>query len=219
MLSELIQQIKDYQGKLAPNCLRCRHCNNQPGFFKRHSARPRKFLVTMGRVVFTVASVVLRWRCALCGKTATDYPHFALPHKRYTRQSVAERFRRYLDNDNLTYRQSVQDDDMPVCYDTEIDPSADGRCLAHSSVWRWMSTPGGLKKTMRKAIDLIKQSKPASPVFHSPANLHVAKNKYRSKARLAVLKICRQLFLVEDQFNALYSHSIFPDLAASCGWT
>ena len=62
----------------------CLMCGEPSEHFKRHEARPRKFRIIIDQLVLVVLCLVIRWKCTRCGKTFTQQPPFAFPHKRFT---------------------------------------------------------------------------------------------------------------------------------------
>ena len=60
----------------------CPQCHAVPRWFKVHERSTRSFRFIVESVVHTIASVLLRWKCPVCGKTFTDYSDFAWPYKR-----------------------------------------------------------------------------------------------------------------------------------------
>ena len=192
--STVVKAIRAYEDDILHNRLACRlgqcpKCLAQadgPEFFSRHEARARSFLVIVGRLIYRIASVITRWKCVRCKKPFTLYPPFALPGKRYVRQAVMERAQRYVETDHLTYRQGAGENGLPICRDSGDEERIDERSLAPSTVHRWISSLGRMRKTLSTALGLIKQAHPATTLFRD-LFFRVAPQKYRSRRRGSVL--------------------------------
>ena len=61
----------------------CPKCLEKPNFFKLHECKKRNFRYICDSFIYTVLSLLTRWKCPICKRTFTDYPSFALPFKRY----------------------------------------------------------------------------------------------------------------------------------------
>jgi len=160
-----------------------------------------------------------------CGKTFTDYPPFALPHKRFVKSQILERSLLYLQDPTMTYQQATCElvlgrangrspprQPLPVFYP---DPEqATSRGLAPSTVHRWITTLGSLKKTLQAATSLL-LDKDAG--IHRQA-VDVAARKYRSQERKNRLQDTLRLFHAEAAYRAWFGCSIFPYLATICLW-
>ena len=134
------EEIKAYQekvekGKITSDGLDpCPRCNLEPGHFKIHAFRERRFLIIVEMLVEAVYSTLVRFKCASCGKTFAFYPDFAIPHKHYTRQTVVKFSGTYIEDDQKTYKDAVMTiDGVPEC-------SEKGRPLAPSTIHRWICT-------------------------------------------------------------------------------
>ena len=231
MLSHIEQEIQAYaekilNGQIPCNMKTCPNCRLSPDCFNLHDVRERTFLVVVQRLVRTVLSLLVRWKCPLCGKTFTDYPSFALPYKRYVRQTVMDAVRRCLENDRMSYRQGVCKQDtidwnvdpakpsLPVYYEGK-GRTIDERALAHSTLHHWITTLGSFKQTVRTTLSLLIAR--GSDV-HRKAR-PIPARKYRSQARRTLLQDSLLLFNAEDEFRFLFGISIFPQLATAQGWT
>ena len=190
----------------------CPRCSAKK--YWRNGVRNRKFLVIFKNLIYTAMSALSLWKCAHCGKSVTLYPGFALPYKRYTRMNIMEISQRFVREDRLSYLSGVKMDRMEIGYVEE-----DSRLLFPSTLHRWVSTLGGFNKTIRSVLDLITQKNPTSSICRDLAGLRVASRKWRKAGRETVLLNCYRLCLVEDDFQACYKASIFPDLAMGCSWS
>jgi len=217
-------EIESYTRDVLRNMIRCDLpscplCNSPSTSFRRHQARPRRFYILCDLLAQVVMCLVIRWKCPGCKKTFTQQPPFALPCKRYTRQIVLDYSGYYLEEEASTYRGTVQEEGMPIFHasTSEEDPIND-RSLAHSTLYRWISTLSDFKEILRCAQDLVLQKNPASTVCRTLAALEIAPQKYVTAARKGVLKCCRQLIYLEAIFRATFHASIFPFFATGCGW-
>jgi len=128
------------------NCPHCQHEPGPAGAFKLHGFRRRQFLVVVQRYVHKVHSLLPRWRCPDCRRTFTEYPTFAVSHKRYTLTQIANRAFLYLTEARASYRTCVRLANQPIFHGGEriasekSGPSLDYTTLAHASLFNWMSS-------------------------------------------------------------------------------
>lgn len=216
-----IKDIKAYQGKVekgeitAQNMPPCPRCKVEARHFKIHAYRERCFLVIVEMIVQPCYCPLVRFRCLLCGKTFTFYPDFAIPHKRYTRQSIMGFAENYLAYADTTYQQAVM-----VKEEKSLPGYPDGeRTLAPSTLHRWITRLGGLLNTAQKALGLIRQENPASPIFRDLAQVTIPCSKFRSQTRKDTLRSCFRLLLIEAFFKTTFQVSIFTKLATLCAFT
>ena len=228
MVADIKQIITDYKQKTIKNLIRCStricpRCHQKPAFFKRHDVRQRQLRVIVGRFIESVLLLLIRMKCPRCGKTFTDYPPFALPYKRFVSWQILERALWYLQDDAMTYEQATRQhhtdipngrappqQPMPVFYpDVGKAPS-----LAPSTVYRWITTLGSLKKTLQAATNLL-LDKDADIHRHA---VDIAARKFRSAERKNRLKDALSLLHAEAAYRAWFGCSIFPQLATSCQW-
>ena len=107
------EEIKAYQekvekSKITPDGLDpCPRCNLEPGHFKIHAYRERRFLIIIEMLLKAVYCTLVRFKCAGCGKTFAFYPDFAVPHKHYTRPTVVTFSSTYVEDDQKTYKDAV----------------------------------------------------------------------------------------------------------------
>jgi len=215
-LSATPEDIKAYQNQLEKNKIKpdnllpCPQCLVESTFFKEHAYRDRNFLVIVDMLVKTVLSVLIRFKCPGCGKTFTYYPDFALPHKRYTRQTIAYFSRSYIQDPDVTYQKTAMvDKSVPGYPDNE-------QTLAPSTVHRFITNLSRLITSAQKALDLVLQENPASTICRNIANLTVPRKKYKTKARKDILLQCLKFFAVEALFQHTFRTSIFTKLAIHC---
>jgi transposase-like protein len=211
-LSATLEDIKAYEEQLEKNKIKpdnlppCLRCHLESTFFKDHGYRNRKFLIIVDMMVQSVLSVLLRFKCPQCGKTFTYYPDFALPYKRYTRQTVTHFSKIYVQGPDVTYQGA-----------TIVDRSAPGypdgeQVLSPSTIHRFISSLTRLIPGTQKAVDLIEEESPASAICLDVAQLTVPPQKYRSAARKDILLQCLKFFAIESLFNHTFHNSIFTKL-------
>lgn len=173
----------------------CQCCHQKPKFFKLHESRKRQFRLVVENIVKTTVSFLLRWRCLLCNKTFTEYPSFAVPHKRFVLTDINRLGQKYLSNDTLGYRGVVKENGVNIGY-----PDSNGLCeqfVSHSTVWRFM-------------IYLADRSQVKRQHFIMPKKVSVISSfKYRSNKRKTLLyKAFKEIILFTQQADKVF----FPDL-------
>jgi hypothetical protein len=236
--SPVVQAIRRYEQdvrhhRVRPRLSQCPRCGcpaETRALFRCHETRARTFLVVVRDLVYTILSVITRWKCPRCRRTFTWYPAFAVPHKRYVLAVILERCRAYVESEEASYRKGVQERGKPVFHEqpqgrqitadsTEREKANETvRALAHTTLYRWVSTLGAWAHTLRRARELIKQRRPGTLLFRELADFRVASGKCRSRARRRVLHACRSLCVTEAVYAAVFGVSIFPHLATACGW-
>lgn len=167
-------------------------------------------------------TLLIRMKCSSCGKTFTLYPSFALPYKRYVSQQIIERSLQYLLDETMSYEHAARELDpdqpngrappqrLPLYHE---DPDR-ARQLASSTVHRWITTLGSLKKTLQMATCLLLERNVDS---HRQA-VDVAAHKYRSQQRKNRLRDALRLLHTDAAYRATFGCSIFPKLATGCLW-
>jgi hypothetical protein len=217
-LTATLEDIKAYQQKVEKNKITphnlppCPRCRVDSSFFKIHAYRERRFLIIIEMLIKAAYCSLVRFICPGCGKTFTHYPDFAIPHKHYTQPTITGFSARYLDSQTMTYQQAVMVDKSVPGY-----PKSD-RTLAPSTIHRWITTVGQFSQTCRKALILLLQQNPTSPICRDLARVSVAKRKYRTQYRKRLLICCRQLVIIEVFFKAVFKNSIFTKLATRCAF-
>lgn len=220
MVPDPIAEIQRYaeavdRRQVQPTLNRCPDCGEEPRGFRRDGQRRRVFLVVLGRVVHQVLSALSRWRCPLCGHRFTLYPPFALPRKRYVKETIFEVAEAYVEEE-LSYRRAVEVERMPAFYAHRDDESIDERSLAHSTLHRWFSLFVSLLETLREAQRLVRQKSAKSDLFRQV--FAPAPGKYRSEERRAVLVGALTMLSTEQEYRSLFGRSIFPEFATACAW-
>jgi len=200
------------KNKITPDNLPpCPRCNVESAFFKIHAYRERRFLIIIEMFINAVYCSLVRFGCPGCGKTFTHYPDFAIPHKRFTRQTITAFSANYIESKNMTYQQAVMvDNDVPGYPQTD---SADAPTLAPSSIHRWITSLSRFTQTCRTSLILLLQENPVSSICRDLARLIIPQRKYKTHQRKKQLIGCRQLMIVEAFFQATFKTSIFTKLA------
>jgi hypothetical protein len=207
-------QRKIEKDKITPDNLSpCPRCSVESAFFKIHAYRERRFLIIIEMLIKAAYCSLVRFRCPGCGKTFTDYPEFAIPHKHYTRPTLTGFSASYVESDDMTYQQAVMVNNSVPGY-----PQKDGT-LAPSTIHRWITTLGCFTQTCRKALILLLQENPVLNICRDLAQMIIPKRKYRTNHRKKQLIGCRQLVIIKDFFQATFKTSIFTKLATRCGFS
>lgn len=206
-LTATIEEIKAYQKKVeknkitADNLPPCPRCNREPLFFKIHAYRERRFLIIVEMLVNAVYCTLVRFRCSDCGKTITNYPDFAIPCKHYTRQTILNFSRSYVEDDQTTYETSVMTDDG-------VPENSDSQALSPSTIHRWISTLAHLIIAYQDAFTTSLKKKPYSRLCKNLAQLAVPKKKYKTHKRKRCLLWCRWFFKNESFLKNQFSPSL-----------
>ena len=217
-LTATLEDIKAYQEKVEKNKITphnlppCPRCRVDSSFFKIHAYRERRFLIIIAMLVQAAYCSLVRFKCLGCGKTFTNYPEFTIPHKHYTRPSIMGFSAKYLNSEDITYRQAVMVDGSVPGY-----PQNDAT-LAPTTIHRWITTLSGFTQTCRTALILVLQQNPISSICRDLAQIIIPQRKYKTKQRKKQLINCQQLMIVEAFFQATFKTSIFNRLAISCAF-
>lgn len=185
------------------------------------------------RLILTLFVLLVRRKCPLCGTTFADYPPFVLPYKRFVSAEILERALRYLQNDSWSYEQVTRNlpaepsnerspphNPMTLAYPEPFEECQDpdketpAPTLSPSTVHRWITSLGALKKTLQAATGLLLDK---GADTHRQA-VDIAAGKYRSDERKNVLQDAMRLLHAEATYRVLFDRSIFPNLATACGW-
>jgi len=197
------EDIKTYQekvekGKITPDALDpCPRCNLEPGHFKIHAYRERRFLIIVEMLVKAVYCALVRFKCTGCGKTFAFYPDFAVPHKHYTRQTIENFSSAYVHDDEKTYETAVETDDGTPEY-------PDGRTLAPSTIHRWIFTLA----TLIAALQTPPQKESFLQYCYNPNRLDISPAKYKTHKKMKSLLMCRWFFNVKS----ILRHQLSPSL-------
>ena len=206
-------QRKVEKDKITPyNLPPCPRCRVESEFFKIHAYRERRFLIIIEMLIKAAYCSLVRFKCPGCGKTFTNYPDFAIPHKHYTRPSITGFSASYVESENMTYQKAVMVDSSVPGY-----PQNDAT-LAPSTIHRWITTLGSFTQTCRTALILLLQENPVSSICRDLARLIIPQRKYKTNQRKKQLIGCRQLVIIEVFFQVTFKTSIFTKLAMHCAF-
>lgn len=204
-------QKKVQKNKITPHDLPpCLLCATESAVFKLHGYRERRFLIIVETIVQAIFIALLRFRCPGCRRTYTYYPDFAVPNKHYTRQTIMEFSRNYVEAEHTTYQKATM-----LNFDTPGHRD-DSSILSGSTIHRWVTTVSGFVKTGRKALELLLQANPVSDICRKLSALTISPRKYRSENRKDRLLSCRKFLVTEFFFQAVFQLSIFTKLARNC---
>jgi transposase len=218
-----LEDIKAHQQKvekdkiIPDNLPACPRCSVESEFFKIHAYRERRFLIIIEMLIKAAFCTLVRFKCPGCGKTFTDYPDFAIPHKHYTRRTITGFCARYLEADDMTYQQAVMVDNSAPGY-PESD-STEAPTLAPTTLHRWVTTLAGFTQSCRTALILLLQENPVSSICRQLARLVIPQRKYKTNQRKKKLISCRQLVGIESFFQLTFKTSIFTKLAIRCAFS
>jgi len=206
------------QGLVTCGLSPCPRCGLAPELFKHHEKRKRIFFIIVRQVVETVMGLLSRWKCPGCNKTATDYPDFALPYKRYTMPTIRAFSQVYVQDPSASYRRLV--DSCPLPYEIKVGSNTDQEAMMeHSTIHRWISTMGGYYRLVQNATGLIIQADPTTSLCRDLAGLKIHPGKYRSSVRKQILLTCFQLMKLLSIYRYTFQVPIFPKLATLSGYT
>ena len=195
----------------------CPKCLENPISFKLHECKKRNFRYICESFIYTVLSLLTRWRCPICNCTFTDYPPFAIPYKRYVMVDIERLTDHYIKN-NQSYEQTVSHDDSPIGYEDQKG-IIDERKLSKTTLWRWVGFFGKLENTISGAFNLIRQKNSNCRIFRNVYPVSAA--KYRSLERKKLIQNTMKLFQINTffQLENYFGNSIFPRFASSCCWS
>jgi len=206
-------QRKVEKDKITPDNLpSCPRCSVESQFFKIHAYRERRFLIIIEMLIKAAYCSLVRFKCPGCGKTFTNYPDFAIPHKHYTRPSITGFSASYVESENMTYQKAVMVDSSVPGY------AQNDATLAPSTIHRWITTLGSFTQTCRTALILLLQENPVSSICRDLARLIIPQRKYKTNQRKKQLIGCRQLVIIEVFFQVTFKTSIFTKLAMHCAF-
>lgn len=177
----------------------CRSCNSER--FVRHDVRRREFywLDELG-CSRSCSSWIARWKCLECKTIFTDYPPFALPEKRYTKDTVFDAVQSFCEGHKTTYRSPI-----PVA------PSLEKRAgVAGSTLWRWISWMRSRQWVPMQIVEFISGKYPDS-MLHRFLGL-VAPWKARSDDRLKDVCNARRFVLFVRIFERENNGRVSPTL-------
>lgn len=212
----IIDEIRDYEKKVFTISCKitiCPKCDEDHESFKLHEVKGRLFYIITLNVVKKVKSCLARWKCPLCKATFIEYPHYAVPYKRYTKDSVLELGLKYVEDASASYRSVAKDGTITHEEEKNKDEVSS---LSHTTVWRWLSFLGSLTLLARNALEMIRQKSAVSIIFREV--FVIPPKKYRSKKRKQLLEQSLRLFNIDAEFTDIFGQSIFPHFATRESW-
>jgi hypothetical protein len=190
-----------------------------PAAFTKHDCTRRQFRIRVFDpqldefVVEVILSWRVRFRCSHCHAVFTEYPPFALPHKRFVKQDLLAKTEHYFAQQQAgqptTYRQAVRDQRVPPSYAHQDD----GRQLSHVTLWRWLSWLGSLKDLVQWGTQLILQKDPRADVHRQ--SCPVADANVRSDQRRRTLEEASMALHVANAFCQCFGVSLFTHIATA----
>jgi len=222
MKSKIEETIKNHtdsilSGTFSPPECPCPKCLEKPSQFNIHEYKKRNFRYICDSFIYTILSLLTRWKCPNCKRTFTDYPPFALPFKRYVMVDIERLTNDYINN-NQTYEKIVSHEGLAIGYNDQKG-IIDERKLSKTTPWRWIGFFGNLENTIYGAFNLIRQKNLTGQTFR---NVYpVSALKYQSIERKRIIQNTMKLFHINELFQSkkYFGNSIFPRFAASCGWS
>lgn len=180
----------------------CPYCHTRSKRFIRNGTRSRIFLTLLDGTVYKFAAKLSRWKCPICKRSFTEYPDFAMPNKRFTRQDIMAFCKKYLADELATYRDTVSDKGLPLFYpehdpdpswwkaskDDDVDSDSVAPSLSHTAVYRWLTT-------LAKHSNQKRGTEGVSSVA-VPVSRRVYPSKFQSEERRRLLERCMLLLRV-----------------------
>jgi len=192
----IAEQIKEHEQRVTsaiskPYATCCPACECTQ--FHRHEIRKRVFYAkSENGESFAMQSWLVRWRCSNCGTRFTDYPPFALPHKRFVKPSVFRMATDFFREDRSTYRRTTR------------------RAAAHSSLWRWLTWLASLCEQGRRCLRFLMHSDPGNTLHRNV--YFVAPWKSRSTGRGSKLQAAFQTLTHIAMFERVVAEKYSPSL-------
>jgi hypothetical protein len=190
-----------------------------PASFTKHDCARREFRVRVFDlqldefVVEVIPSWRVRFRCSHCQAVFTEYPPFALPHKRFVKQDLLAKTQNYLAQQQAgeptTYRESVREQHVPPSYANNDN----GRQLSHVTLWRWLSWLASLKPLVQRATQLVLQKNPQADLHRQCCPVPLA--KVRSLERRQTLEQAAMTLHAADVFYQCFGVSLFTHLGTA----
>jgi hypothetical protein len=190
-----------------------------PASFTKHDCARREFRVRVFDpqldefVVEVILSWRVRFRCPHCRAVFTEYPPFALPHKRFVKQDLLAKTQHYFAQQQAgqptTYREAVRDQQVPPSYAHQDH----GRQLSHVTLWRWLSWLASLKDLVQWGTQLVLQKEPRADVHRQ--NCSVADANVRSDQRRRTLEQASMTLHVANAFYQCFGVSLFTHIATA----
>ena len=129
-----------------------------------------------------------------------------MPYKRFVLADITRLSRRYVEEDEVSYRALVRCQGMAIGYAGE--PATD-RQLSPTTLWRWLRDLG-CSVRLQAGLRLLRQKDPDLALHRQIRP--VAPRKYRSELRREQLQTARLLLAVANVFQRLFGQVIYPRL-------
>ncbi len=130
----------------------CPYCGAPPDRWVSNGKRPRWFYRVQGSLVTPERGTVQTRKCRTCNRSFTEYPTFAVPFRRYARETIEQICAKYLDDARASYRSVVREGSVPIPYpedgrfrsrrpaaEDDGDLDAEAPALAHTTPYRWIA--------------------------------------------------------------------------------
>jgi len=197
LIESLIQRHTDsiVAGNISAPAGLCPQCSKKPETYKLHECRKRFFRYVVENFVKIALTLLARWKCPICQETFTEYPEFALPHKRYVKADIKRFSKKYIKDEQQTYATAVKHDDGTIGYQQNNNEPVE-RLLNPATPWRWIGWFGSIANTPLKELPELQ-------------SFQVYPAKYKSLRRKKILQAARALLDLPDYLN----DTIFPRFA------
>jgi len=211
------EQVATHEKAVLQSTSKCYHpvcplCNAPPPF-SRHEIRRRSFRRVDGDSVLEVRSWIVRWWCRACHRTFTDYPAFALPYKRFVKDTIVQLSTDFIGIPDASYDRVTAPDGAPIEYDTNL---SDSPVLSRSTLWRWVSWLGNMPQTLHAATQLLYQKRQNLTLHRDLWTVEAS--KYRSDSRQLRVQNAFRTLVVCEMFDRVFSAPLFPTFATACGF-
>lgn len=148
---------------------------------------------------------------------------FVLPYKRFAAPCLSARARAYLEEPQVTYRQSVREGRSLIGYPpraaeaSSIDAARPHQPVVdHALIWRFIGWLGSLTWVLDAARGMVLRADPDSLCHRLDG--HIDAHKARSPERTATLETARQLLRVIPEWEACFGGKFFPRFATRAGF-
>ncbi|MBU1557825.1 hypothetical protein KKC45_02590 [Patescibacteria group bacterium] len=208
VLNEYEEKIKS---KSQPEKKKCPKCNANPGKFNLHERRLRKILILEKDTVQEREIFLLRWKCPLCLKTWTEYPHFVEAYKRYVKPTLILKAFDYVKQKTSTYRNLTSNGTMPIWYEKDLQKEIGARSIWHSTLYRWVGWLGSFVNEISLFMGWLEQ-KFSDSVAHQKLRV-IFPGKYRSQERKVILENVGIWSSIAEEFEKKDIRKIFLQFA------
>ena len=209
MVTEIERKVHDYNEKIQRGEYPepgeyCRRCRQKLDEFKLHDQRQRKLRIVVEALVQIVTTWLVRWKCPICKQTFTAYPDFIVAHKRYAIDHVVNLSECYMGQE-VRYEDALRDGNAHIGYPQasrfvnmkQTGNEEDESFLASSTLWRWCGWLGSFEEAVSRALDMIRQKTPNTPIFRLFRPVYPS--KYRSEKRKKILETAMRVLQMREQ--------------------